>query len=36
MVIATPLTAIIKTIWLFINDKFKITQMFNKNQKNEE
>ena len=36
MVIATPLTAIIKTIWLFINDKFKITQIFNKNQKNEE
>ena len=36
MVIATPLTAIIKTIWLFLNDKFKITQMFNKNQKNEE
>lgn len=36
MVIATPLTAIIKTIWLFLNDKFKITQMFSKNQKNEE
>ncbi len=36
MVIATPLTAIIKTIWLFINEKFKITQMFNKNQTNEE
>ena len=36
MVIATPLTAIIKTIWLFIDDKFKITQMFNKNQKNDE
>ena len=36
MVNATPLTAIIKTIWLFLNDKFKITQMFSKNQKNEE
>ena len=36
MVIATPLTAIIKTIWLFLNDKFKITKMFDQNQKNEE
>lgn len=36
MVIATPLTAIIKTIWLFLNDKFKITRMFDQNQKNEE
>ena len=35
MVIATPLTAIIKTIWLFLNDKFKITKMFDQNQKNE-
>ena len=36
MVIATPLTAIIKTIWLFIDEKFKITKMISKNQKNEE
>ena len=36
MVIATPLTAIIKTIWLFVDDKFKITKKFNQNQKNEE
>ena len=36
MVIATPLTAIIKTIWLFIDDKFKITKRLDKNQKNEE
>lgn len=36
MVIATPLTAIIKTIWLFLNDKFKITKMLDQNQKNEE
>ena len=26
MVIATPVTAIFKTIWLFIDDKYKITQ----------
>ena len=25
MVIATPLTAVLKTIWLFIDDKFKLT-----------
>lgn len=36
MVIATPLTAIIKTIWLFVDDKFKLTKMLSKNQKNEE
>lgn len=36
MVIATPLTAIIKTIWLFADDKFKITKKFDQNQKNEE
>ena len=36
MVIATPLTAIIKTIWLFVNDKFKITKRLDKSQKNEE
>ena len=37
MVIATPLTAIIKTIWLYIDDKFKLTKMLEgKNQKNEE
>ena len=36
MVIATPLTAIIKTIWLFVDDKFKITKKFDQNQKNEE
>ncbi|MBR2712329.1 MAG: AI-2E family transporter [Bacilli bacterium] len=37
MVIATPLTAIIKTIWLFIDDKFGLTKKLEgKNQKNEE
>jgi predicted PurR-regulated permease PerM len=36
MVIATPLTAIIKTIWLFLNEKFKITKKLDQNQKNEE
>jgi predicted PurR-regulated permease PerM len=35
MVIATPLTAIIKTIWLFADDKFKITKKLDQNQKNE-
>ena len=37
MVIATPLTAIIKTIWLFIDEKFGLTKMLEgKNRKNEE
>ena len=35
MVIATPLTAIIKTICLFLDDKFKLTKKFNQNQTNE-
>ena len=26
MVIATPATAILKTIWLFVDDKYKITE----------
>jgi len=37
MVIATPLTAIIKTIWLFIDEKFGLTKMLEgKSRKNEE
>ena len=37
MVIATPVTAIIKTIWLFINDKYKITKRLeNRNRFGEE
>ena len=37
MVLATPITAILKTIWLFIDDKYKITyRLENRNSFDEE